>query len=1070
MNMEEERGLLPGLLLRRPRPPRRLAVSSSLPPTPLDVSIAASSSSDESSSSAELSDPCASMLEVITTGAREFPPSYASRSSASSDLSDASDADAILDRIASRLLSVRPLRRCFCHWRLMVVPPVRGAEAETISRGDAMLALIAGRLLALRPLRRAVDAWRFSVLSVRHRARLSSLVEAMRLSDSLYRWRTRTSEAMLATTYLYKGHIAGRVASRLRALRRWATLPRSAALLRIAGYVNALRSSTGAWRQWVGVADCAHTISSLWDASSAARAKLARVRACDLWREYVRRHPVLPAPPPRRAHHLSHAVSRWRSYVMARRLRLPPTSATAVAAHAVAAPPDSPPVAPLPADVELAPLAPRCECAPIRRAAAVAVPAAAQLCVPALAASSSTPNVPLQPPCASQPPTLLHCVPFCAPADTRAVAASETHWRCCCAIDAPPAAGSNHPVVDTAAFVIRRRPASTGRLRASSASPRLQTDSPPSFHREPSSFIACSAAADLGRCFESMDDSNALLVDDAGVASDEGELGEIEGYSDAEDAFEDLDEEAQLDFLAHVFRRQFALVAAYTLWRMRGMCARGGDGACATVLLASADIVSPATHEATALHVFGSVPTLAVPSAVGATAAACPCPGATAATVSAASTAEAATGLPCDLAASDYLAASDCALASLPAAAAPASCLVDPLPLTLLPMSAAPPRSCISPSALPAASLPSTTLAESMTPTLEPSPLPHELAVAPARPTPAAHAAGEAALRRWTTTSHQSPSAAAGATAFTSASPTSAAAAPAGDAGGSSSTGEGSATAVGGAGGASKLPWGSAASEQPSAAPPVSAPLSPPPPPPRRLSSSAVCTRAIGAAAGACEDLGLGADDLTSPNAASDDAPTRPSWQPPSIQLGGSATSVCDAGQILGALSGLDSGGSTTYRLYDSGSTTPIATRRSSSWPCALLDDIDQPSRLVPLAHSPCRQPDRVTLDPDPPRIREAGTAAEGALVTTLVDTEGSDAGSSRVATPARGVAIAALTAASVGTQEIARLALERPGLKRLELTERPDGSLVLNAAFDEAEDAPPPQVTPQGSAICRDM
>ena len=159
----------------------------------------------------------------------------------------------------------------------------------------------------------------------------------------------------------------------------------------------------------------------------------------------------------------------------------------------------------------------------------------------------------------------------------------------------------------------------------------------------------------------------------------------------------------------------------------------------------------------------------------------------------------------------------------------------------------------------------------------------------------------------------------------------------------------------------------------------------------------------------------------------------------------GGTTSVCDPGHHhSGALSGLDSGGS----------TTPVACRRRSSWPCATLDDLgpaDGPAAPFAnlVANSPCRLLDPATLDPDPPRIREAGTAAEGALVSTLVDAEGAEP-SLPFATPARGVAIAALPASSAGTQSIALAALDRPGLKRLELTERPDGSLVLNVAFDE--------------------
>ena len=201
-----------------------------------------------------------------------------------------------------------------------------------------------------------------------------------------------------------------------------------------------------------------------------------------------------------------------------------------------------------------------------------------------------------------------------------------------------------------------------------------------------------------------------------------------------------------------------------------------------------------------------------------------------------------------------------------------------------------------------------------------------------------------------------------------------------------------------------------------------------------------------GAASGDEHGSGI-ADDLTSPNAVcADDAPTR---------LAGSMLAADAAGTNHPGASAVPS----------SDSTTPVQSRRRSSWPCA-VSPIGPPRPGQPVAASPSAIPscpsnshlaDRATLDPDPPRIREAGTAPEGApawaLATPHSDADGSDP---VVAAPARGVAIAALPATGVGLTSagshhaVALAALERPNLRRLELTEQPDGSLSLSVAFTE--------------------
>lgn len=100
---------------------------------------------------------------------------------------------------------------------------------------------------------------------------------------------------------------------------------------------------------------------------------------------------------------------------------------------------------------------------------------------------------------------------------------------------------------------------------------------------------------------------------------------------------------------------------------------------------------------------------------------------------------------------------------------------------------------------------------------------------------------------------------------------------------------------------------------------------------------------------------------------------------------------------------------------------------------------------------------DGAALDPDPPRIREAGTAAEGtaawALALSNHPVVEADAAMDAVAAPARGVVVGSLPTGSGGLsaasyQTVALAALERDDLRRLELIERPDGALVLSVDF----------------------
>ena len=205
--------------------------------------------------------------------------------------------------------------------------------AESDDEDEGIRALTASKLraqheraVALRPLRRAWAALRMVALARRTEARLHLCAHAARLCAALQRWRQCSAHDMACTICLYHATVAGAVGLQLRALRRWAYLPRARSLMRLGDYMHVMHASAAHWRLWLLLAAASRREKRLMGAANTARRRLACRRVVHQWRTFARAQALRRGRRrvQRRAQrNLRRAWARWRKHTSASRLPPP---------------------------------------------------------------------------------------------------------------------------------------------------------------------------------------------------------------------------------------------------------------------------------------------------------------------------------------------------------------------------------------------------------------------------------------------------------------------------------------------------------------------------------------------------------------------------------------------------------------------------------------------------------------------------------------------------------------------------------------------------------------------------